>query len=83
LYVSNRVRFGLEQEEIYNFKWIKNRDKIYQDANNEFYEYSGMKGYPYFILFTGTGKYIDHFHGYSSKEIEYFKKRIDSMMSKS
>ncbi len=82
LYVSNRQKFQLNNDEIFNFRFIDDKSSIYKDELNEFYKYSEMSGYPYFILFDENGAYLDHFIGYSSDRKSIYMQRLSQMMNK-
>ncbi|WP_027001530.1 TlpA family protein disulfide reductase [Hugenholtzia roseola] len=72
----------LKPEKILQFKFIKNKDKIFIDANDHFLEELGMKSYPYFLMFDKNGKLVDYFAGYAPPFKDYFQERIVEMYQK-
>lgn len=67
VYESHKARERQMFDQIFHFQHIHDKSKIRVDINQSLYDSVGMEGFPYFLLFSPTGKLVYQCRGYGGK----------------
>jgi thioredoxin-related protein len=73
LYEPNKNNKKVDYDKVFNFKKIKEKDKILLDLDKQFYTKLNIESYPYFLIYDKSGKCVYQQLGYNEglrKELE-------------
>lgn len=74
---------SLNLDSIFNFKFIKDKSKIYIDVENKLLNDMGLNSYPFFIVFNSDGQMQKYFSGYRSEYRDQILQTLFSSLKKS
>ncbi len=82
LYEQPTDTHKLTATDVFNYPNINDKSQILIDENLQFFNTTGMKSYPYFLLFNKNGDLVDYFKAYDHDNKDYFENRLQNMWSK-
>lgn len=82
LYIYENKNNSSQNRQVFSYPKIKRPEKILMDIDLTYFKKTGMKSYPYFLVYDAQGKLIDYFSGYRSSNQQFYKERLDGMIQR-